>query len=170
MSEIIKQAKEQTATEVLLDALNSIATETCDHGPGLCPREVATQALADHDRILAASQLDGPERIRVIVRPGKDDWIGVAYSSSVERNDIIREYVKPQFDGERLEFASDVCRSQQYHVNELEQQRIKLLLYVDHLGGCASYTNGACTCELESVMQSISRQLTKTPHPQLGEG
>lgn len=38
-----------------------------------------------------------PERIKVIVRPGKDDWIGVAYSSSAEPNDTIREYrlVKP---------------------------------------------------------------------------
>lgn len=42
---------------------------------------------------------NSPERIRVIVRPGKDDWIGVACSSSVEPNDVIREYVRRGFEG-----------------------------------------------------------------------
>lgn len=90
---VIEQAQQPTATDVLLDALNSIATETCDHGPGLCPREIAVRALADYDRTVIET---GPGRIRVIVRPGKDDWIGVAYSSLVETNDVVREYVRPR--------------------------------------------------------------------------
>lgn len=34
------------------------------------------------------------------------------------------------------------------------ERRVKLLLrYVDHLRGCASYTNGGCTCGFENAMQ-----------------
>lgn len=148
----IKQAEEPTAVETLLDALNSIATETCDHGPGLCPREIATQALADYGR---RSNTVGLERIRVIVRPGKDDWIGVAYSSHVEPNDVIREYVRSDVSSEReerLEFAADVSRNQQYRINELERIVGLLLRYVDHQRGCTSYTNGPCTCGLENTV------------------
>jgi hypothetical protein len=85
--------------------------------------------------------MNDPERIRVIVRPGKDDWIGVAYSSSVEPNDVIREYVRAEVSSEqeeRLKFA----------------RIVKLLLrYVDHQRGCTSYTNGPCTCGFESAMR-----------------
>lgn len=90
---LIKRASEPTATETLLDALNSIATESCDHGPGMCPRDVARQALDDYDHLVSVLQ-DGPERVRVIVRPGKDEWIGVAYSSSAKPNDLVREYIR----------------------------------------------------------------------------
>lgn len=31
-----------------------------------------------------------------------------------------------------------------------------LLRYVDHLRGCSSYTNGACTCGLESATRELA--------------
>lgn len=34
-----------------------------------------------------------PERIRVCVRHGKDDWIGIAYSANAGDPDVIHEYV-----------------------------------------------------------------------------
>ncbi len=62
---------------------------------------------------------------------------------------------------ERLLFASDVCRNQQLRINELEQRNKSLLRYADHLKGCASYTNSACTCGLENaIAEKIRTQET----------
>lgn len=37
-----------------------------------------------------------PERIRVCVRHGKDDWIGIAYSTNAGDPDAIHEYVSAE--------------------------------------------------------------------------
>lgn len=51
---------------------------------------------------------------------------------------------------------------QQYGISDSEQ-RVKLLLrYVDHLRGCASYTNGACSCGFESAMREPAEPLQPT--------
>lgn len=34
------------AAPVMFDALQTIANETCDHGPGICPRIIARDAIA----------------------------------------------------------------------------------------------------------------------------
>lgn len=39
-----------------------------------------------------------PERIRVIVRRGKDDWIGIAYSANAPNSDKIHEYIRDNGD------------------------------------------------------------------------
>lgn len=46
------------------------------------------------------------------------------------------------------------------------ERRVKLLLrYVDHLRGCASYTNGACTCGFESAMRGLAEPLQSESNP-----
>lgn len=59
---------------------------------------------------------------------------------------------------ERLLFASDVCRYQQYRINELEQRVKSLLRYMpNHPKDCAFYINGNCSCGFERAERTESK-------------
>jgi hypothetical protein len=89
----------------LLTTLKATANYICRASSDYYPadiRDTIIKALTYHINLMESADHpiseseSGPERIRVIVRPGKDEWIGIAYSSSVEPNDVIREYVRPR--------------------------------------------------------------------------
>lgn len=66
------------------------------HDPSLCGYEFINRNFCGQPCDAAIHQVSQapPERIRVVVRAGKADWIGIAYAPNAPRSDAIVEYIE----------------------------------------------------------------------------